>query len=238
MCPGQVCAGVEEFNSIKAPFSYAGISVDGVLDLLRSSVLAAEYGWNQVANIARAGAPSRMVLGYTAGPSVQAAGYGWRTTYNGVCQSCLWAQMGVKFGATGLLERIRADGWVKQESWSCITVGTAYTLEPNRTRGNPGQYWVGTPDEGKAACTTTAQCAGFTYNESSRTCFFVAAAAVGVVRATSLPSGPANLATLGTGMIPLSCYSRAINACAIGHACGSLDQLLRALRELLRSSGY
>ena len=215
MCPGQVCAGVSELNSLQAPFDYAGLAVDGVLDLLRSAVLAAELGWNQVANMARAGAPARQVVAYTAGPSVQAAGYGWRTTYTGTyggggCQSCLWAQMGVKFGSGGLLQRIGADGWVRQESWSCVAVGAVYTLAPNRTRGNPGQYWVGSADECKTACIATAQCAGFTYNESSRACFFVAATAVGIAGATSLPAGSANMATLGAATIPASCYSRAM----------------------------
>jgi hypothetical protein len=217
MCPAQPCAGLTEVRSNTAPFAYASYSVDQLLDILRSTVLAAEVAWNQVANIARAGAPDRLVLGYTSGPSVQAAAYGWRNTWSGVygiygCQSCLWGQMGVKFGATGLLQRIGPDGWVQQESWSCLPAA-ASVAAPNRTRGVPGQYLsAAAPDECKRACSAVPQCAGFNYDEAGRVCTFVAVVALGSATATSLPTGSANFAALGTGSIPASCYSRAMPA--------------------------
>jgi hypothetical protein len=219
MCPLQPCAGLTELGSLDAPFVYAGRSVDGLLDVLRSTVLAAEFAWNQVTQIARAAAPERQVLGYTSGPNVQAAAYGWRNTWSGAygalgCQCCLWGMMGVKFGSVGLLQRIGPDGWVQQESWSCLPPNAAPVSAPNRTHGFPGQFLAAAmPDECKRMCAAVPQCAGFNYDEAARVCTFVAS--VTLESSVFLPPGSANLAALGTGTIPASCYSRAMPAPAV-----------------------
>jgi hypothetical protein len=225
VCPAQPCKGLTELGSLEAPFVYAAHSVDALLDVLRSAALAAEVAWNEVANIARAGAPERQVLGYTSGPHVQAAAYGWRSTWfaaygaNG-CQSCLWSQMGVKFGSAGLLQRIGPDGWVQQESWSCLPLGAAPVAAGNRTLGVPGQFLAAAaPDECKRACAAVTQCAGFHYDEAARSCAFVAGVTLGSSSwVRSLPAGSANLAVLGTGTILASCYSRTMPAPAVDPA--------------------
>ena len=220
MCPGQTCAGVPDFNSATAPFAYAGYSVDQVLDVLRSTVLAAEVGWNQAVKSARVGAPEREVLGYTAGPRVQ-AGYGWRNTWTGVygaggCQSCLWAQMGVKLGAAGLARRTGPDGWVVQESWNCTAPG-AYPPAAGPRNASAGRRMAGTPEECKAACAAAAAaaCAGFSYHEDNRTCFFLASVVAMGPPGSALPSNSPNLGALGTGAVRASCYSRAAPAPAV-----------------------
>ena len=220
MCPGQICNGVEEFNSNAAPFYYAGYTVDQILDVLRSTVLAAEVGWNQVVNIARAGAPSRQVLGYTAGPRVEAAAYGWRGTWMGVygsggCQSCLWAEMGVKFGPAGLQQRTGPDGWVQQESWNCTTPGIVYRPAPSRRNASGGLYMAGTIADCKTACVASTSCAGFSYAETNQTCFFVSSVVAMNPPAVSLPSTSPNLAALGNGTIPVSCFSKGPPAPAV-----------------------
>jgi hypothetical protein len=229
MCPAQICTGVEDFNSNLAPFYYAGYTVDRILDVVRSTVLAAEVGWNQVTNLARVGAPTRQVLAHTAGPRLQAAGYGWRNTWMGVygsggCQSCMWAEMGVKFGPAGLQQRTGLDGWVVQESWNCTVPGVAYEAAPNRRNASAGQYMSGTPADCKAACGMSPACAGFSYLERNQTCYFVSSVVAMNPPAISLPSTSPNLAALGNGTIPVSCYSKgaptpAVSAAAAWSAC-------------------
>ena len=49
MCPSQPCGGgLVELDDPRAPFVFSQHSVDDMLDVIRSLVLAAEVGWNQV----------------------------------------------------------------------------------------------------------------------------------------------------------------------------------------------
>ena len=230
MCPAQACQGLTELSDLRAPFVYAKYSVDQMLDVLRSTVLAAEVGWNQVVNIALAGAPGRLVLGYTAGPdsTVEVAPYGWRLTWTGAygeygCQGCLWAQMGVRYGPTKLRAQTGPDGWVQQISWDCRTQGVTYLPAADPKNASAGQYLVGTPAECKAACAASPSCAGFSFDPgapvgdafdiSTGSCYFVAdVSAMGSATWLWLTyNGPSpNVAALGNGSIPSSCFSRAV----------------------------